>query len=329
MSTTSAERGNALAFALTALIAVCAGVGMSFQGEANGSLAGVLGHGIFAATVSFVVGFLILAAIVLAVPAGRAAVALEWRLVRSGRFPWWMLLGGIGGSTIVIAQSLTIPLFGVSLFTLSFLSGQLVGALVVDNTSLPPGGRKRMSPNRVVGVLVVMAGVVLSSAGTLAGGIALWAPLLPFIAGVLTGFQQAFNGRLKAATNSAIAATTTNFAVGSAFLVLCSLVVFIFITPVTCVPQHWGQWWMFTGGALGVIYIGVSTTAVARLGVLILSMSTLLGNLLGALLIDVIAGRSEHALAPANLVAMGIVVVGSVVAALPARSRSAREVVTG
>ncbi|MCQ9366783.1 DMT family transporter [Brevibacterium sp. 91QC2O2] len=322
--TRTAQSAGNLAFASTALLAVGAGIGMAGQGKANGALAGVLGHGIFSATSSFATGLIIMIVIVLVIPGSRRAAVREISLIKSGRIPWWMLTGGIAGSTIVISQSLTVPIFGVAVFTLSFLSGQLLGALIVDNTNLPPGGRKPLSTTRILGVVIVIAGVIVSSVGSLTGGIAWWAPLLPVVSGILTGFQQAFNGRIKNATRSAVAATTTNFLVGTLFLLLCSGVVAGLVTPLRWEVALPGDWWMFTGGALGVIFIGVSTAAVTRLGVLMLSMSTLLGNLVGSLLIDVFTGNAAHALAPLNLLAMLIVVIGALIAALPGRKPGGR-----
>ncbi|WAL40795.1 DMT family transporter [Brevibacterium sp. BRM-1] len=312
-------RDSPLAAVLAAAAAMIAGSAMAVQGHSNGVLAGIVGSGILAATVSFAGGLAVLIVVCAAWPSARRGIGRARRLVAAGQFPWFMLLGGVGGSLIVISQSLTVPLFGVSIFTMAFVCGQLGGALLVDNTDLPPGGRRHPTLPRLAGTGIVLAGVVVSSAGVFGQGIAWWAPLLPLIAGVGTAFQQAFNGRLKAAANSAAAATFTNFLVGTVFLAVCSALVLATGTPVRGAPELPAQWWTLIGGVLGVVFIGVSTLTVARLGVLLLSLTTLFGNLAGSLVTDVITGSAATALAPSTLIAMGLVLVGVCVASVPGR----------
>lgn len=316
---TEAQKAPGLGFTLAAVVAMVGGSAMALQGHANGVLAGIVGSGIFAAFASFLGGLVILLILCLFWPGARRGLAREWRLVSRGQFPWFMLLGGIGGCSIVIAQSFTVPLFGVSIFTMSFVCGQLGGALIVDNTELPPGGKRPLTWPRLLGVAIVLAGVVVSSAGVLGQGIAWWAPLMPLCAGILTGLQQAFNGRLKAAANSAFAATFTNFLVGTIFLLLCCAIASACGTRLAGLPQLPGQWWTLLGGLLGVAFIGISTVAVAKLGVLLLSLTTLFGNLAGSLVTDVITGSADTALRPATLIAMALVFVGVGVASIPAR----------
>lgn len=313
MKTTEPAAG----FLLSALFAVLAGSAMAVQGHSNGVLGGILGSGIFAATASFGGGLVVMLLALVLWRGLRHGVGRVWSLVARGQFPWFMLLGGLGGAAIVISQSITVPLFGVSIFTMSFVCGQLAGALIVDNTQLPPGGKRPLSRTRVIGTLVVLAGVAVSSTGVFGHGIAWWAPLLPLVAGILTAFQQAFNGRLKAASNSAAAATFVNFTVGTVFLLLCSVGILVAGTPVRALPALPGQWWTLLGGALGVLFIAVSTITVARLGVLLLTLTTLFGNLVGSFVVDVLTGNAVNALRPTTLIAMVFVLVGVAIASLP------------
>nr|WP_272902219.1 DMT family transporter [Brevibacterium daeguense] len=296
-----------------------AGAGMAVQGTANGALAGIVGSGIHAATGSFLGGMIVVLGVAACSPRTRSALRHGWGLIRTGQFPWWMTLGGLAGASVVIAQSFTVPLFGVAMFTMAFVSGQLTGALVVDNTSLPPGGRKPLSFQRILGVLVVLGGVVVSSAGALQHGVSWWAPILPFAAGTMTAFQQAFNGRFKLATNSAGAATFLNFFVGSVFLVACSAALALAGSGVTAAPELPGQWWTLIGGVLGVLFIGVTTITVEHLGVLILSLTSLFGNLLGSLIIDLAFPTAEAPITWATYLAMALVLLGVSIASLPGR----------
>lgn len=304
---------------LSALATVGAGAAMALQGSANGALGGILGSGVLAATCSFLTGLVILAVVVVSLPSARAGVARAWRLVRTGEVPWWMTLGGIAGCTVVLAQAFTVPLIGVAVFTMAYIAGQLVGALVVDNTELPPGARKRPTVGRLLGSAIVLAGVSLSAVHVLGQGVPLWAPVLPFVAGALTAAQQATNGRLKMMSRSAVAATFTSFLVGSVVLVIASAVTFLAGAGIAGLPELPGDWWVLIGGACGVIFIGVTTQTVAHLGVLLLSLMSLFGNLLGSLVIDLTFHTAKAAIGPMTFASMAVVLAGVVVTSLRPR----------
>lgn len=284
---------------------------MALQGTANGELASVIGNGIFAATVSFLGGLVVLVAAVLTSRTARAGVARAWRAVRAGEFAWWMLLGGLAGAMVVISQSLTVPFMGLSVFTMAYIAGQLTGALAVDNTSLPPGGRRPPTLWRVTGTLIVLGGVSLSALGVLTQGVPLWAPILPFIAGAMTALQQAFNGRLRIVARSAITANFTNFVTGTIVLVALSGIVLALGGRAPTMPDLSSHWWLLLGGPLGVIFIGTTTITVARLGVLLLSLMSLFGNLVASLMID-LTFHSAHAEVNAMTYASLVVVLAGV-----------------
>lgn len=310
-----------LAGAATAL----AGFLMAIQSRANGSLAGVIGSGVYAATLSFFGGLLLMVLVLAASARARRGAGRLLADLRGGSVRWWMLLGGLGGSTVVLAQALTVPLIGVSILTMSFVCGQLLGALVVDNTSLPPGGRTPPSARRLIGTIVVLAGVVLVSVGGFSRGIPLWAPLVPLLAGTLTSVQAALNGRVRESSRSAITATTVNFLVGFVFLLVCSAAVWAAGTRVERLPQMPGEAWLLIGGALGVVFIGVTSTTVSHLGVLLVSMTSLFGNLLSSLVVDLVYPGA--AITVTTIVAMTCVLIGVLIASWPRRRQPPRRTV--
>ncbi|UVI34407.1 DMT family transporter [Brevibacterium spongiae] len=308
------------------LITVVAGAAMSLQGRANGLLGQVLGHAVFAALVSFVVGLLVVGTALIVSPRSRGAVWRLLGLLRQRSLPWWVMLGGLSGGLVVIAQALTVPLMGVAMFTMAFVSGQVTGGLIVDSTDLPPGGRRRLDVLRVIGVLIVLGSLALGAGQRLQTGIPLWAPLLPFASGALTSVQQAFNGRIRAATGSAVVATTVNFTVGFAALVLGTAVLLVAGVPWAGLPTAPDEWWIILGGVFGVIFIALTTVTVARLGVLLLSLFALFGNLLGALLLDVLLPIPGSVVTLTTVVSAVGVLAGIVVTVMPSSgSPRARE----
>lgn len=261
---------------------------MALQGRANGLLGEVLGHAVFAALISFVVGLLVVGTTLAVSARSRTAAVRLLDMLRDRSLPGWVVLGGLSGGLVVIAQATTVPLMGVAMFTMAFVSGQVTGGLIVDSTDLPPAGRQRLNVLRVLGVLIVLGSLVVGAGERLQTGIPLWAPLLPFVSGALTSVQQAFNGRIRAATESAVVATTVNFTVGLAALLLGTAALLVAGVPWAGFPTAPSQWWILLGGAFGVVFIALTTVTVARLGVLLLSLFALFGNLVGALLLDVL-----------------------------------------
>lgn len=295
-----------------------AGAAMSLQGRANSFLGPVLGHAVFAALVSFSIGLLIVGTVLVGSRRSRHGAMVLIRLVRTGVMPWWMLLGGLSGALVVVAQATTVPVMGVAMFTMAFVSGQVTGGLIVDSTRLPPGGRQALSLVRVLGVVIVLAALVYGARERLLLGVPLWAPLLPFASGTLTSVQQAFNGRIKSATNSAVVATTVNFAVGLAATILVSAIILTAGVRWTGFPVQPTQWWFLLGGALGVIFIGLTSLTVARLGVLLLSLFSLFGNLMGALLLDLLTPVDGSLVSTTTVISALGVLVGIAVTITPA-----------
>lgn len=290
---------------------------MSLQGRANGLLGPILGHSVFAALVSFIIGLILVGTTLLCSSRCRRGALTLIRLLRTKVMPWWMLLGGLSGGLVVIAQASTVPIMGVAMFTMAFVSGQVTGGLIVDSTRLPPGGKQRLTFVRVFGVLVVIAALVYGASERLNLGVPLWALLLPFVSGALTSVQQAFNGRIKAATDSVVVATTVNFAVGFLGLLVAAGVIMASGVAWTGFPTEPTQWWMLLGGAFGVIFIGLTALTVAKLGVLLLSLFSLFGNLLGALLLDLLLPMPGSLVSTTTVISAALVLLGIAITIMP------------
>lgn len=306
------------------LVTIVAGSAMSLQGRANGLLGPILGHAVFAALVSFLIGLVLVGTVLLCSSRSRAAAGTLIELLRTHAMPWWMLLGGLSGGLVVIAQASTVPIMGVAMFTMAFVSGQVTGGLVVDSTRLPPGGKQQLTFLRIFGVLVVIGALVYGASERLNLGVPLWAPLLPFASGALTAVQQAFNGRIKAATGSAVVATTVNFVIGFIALLAVSGVIMLVGIEWTGFPTAPTQWWMLLGGAFGVVFIGLTALTVAKLGVLLLSLFSLFGNLVGALLLDLLLPIPGSLVSTTTVISAALVLAGIAITIMPSSGNRPR-----
>ena len=289
-------RGTPVALAA----AVASGALVAYQQQINGDLASSLDDPLLAAVVSFLTGLVVVVLVVAVRAPARAA------LHRVKDVPWSWRVGGLGGATLVAVGAAAAPRIGVALLTVGLVAGSTVGGLLVDRVGLGPGGHHPLSTARLVG-----AGLCLASIGLAAGeGLELASPgllLLVFLAGCLISVQQALNGRVRVATDVAVA-TLVNFVVGTtALLLVLGATALLGEVPARTWPGP-DRWWLYLGGPLGATFVAVAAVVVRRLGVLRLGLAVTAGQVVGGLLLDLdrgVAGLTVLA-ALLTLVAVGI-----------------------
>lgn len=137
------------------IIALLAGAVLPMQAAVNAQLRYVVGSSLLAALVSFGMGtaaLLVYAAFArLPLPDGRAAL----------QAPWWAWSGGLLGAFYVLTAILVAPRLGTAALMGLALSGQLIAALVLDHYGLLGLSVHPLSLWRVVGTILLLAGVVL------------------------------------------------------------------------------------------------------------------------------------------------------------------------
>lgn len=292
-------------------------VGMltALQARINGQLAVELGNGLEAAIVSFGSGLLILTVLALAIPPIRLGVARIPRAVRDGQLRWWQALGGVLGGFFVGVQTATVPEIGVAVFTVAVVAGQSSNSLVVDRLGLGPAGVQGITARRVTSAVLAVVAVAIAVSGRVGdGGFAVGAVALAFVAGLAIAVQQAINGRASRAAGNPMSATFYNFlfgtiALGVAFGLAWSL---LEAEPGRLVA---GPWWLYLGGAIGVVFIAIAAWAVPIVGVLMFAVVTIAGQLSGALILDVVAPTAGSRLGPTLVIGVLLAFVAVLVAA--------------
>ncbi|MPZ28173.1 MAG: EamA-like transporter family protein [Micromonosporaceae bacterium] len=258
---------------------------MAMQARINGELAVRLGDGVAAAVVSFGTGLAVLAVLVAATGPGRRGLRAVRAALRAGSLRWWHCLGGVCGGFVVASQGLTVATLGVAVFTVALVAGQSASGLAVDRAGLGPGRAEPVTATRVAGATLCVAAVLLALADRLDAPRALGLAVLPLLAGLGVAWQQAVNGRVRAAAAGAIwPATFVNFVAGTAALLVAFAVgVAVRGAPTGALPP---EPWLYAGGLLGMLVIGTAVAVVRVTGVLLLGLSAIAGNVLGALLLD-------------------------------------------
>ncbi len=309
------------------VLMLVAGAAIPMQGRINSALGAELGDPFLAALLSFGGGLVLIGAVAAGTRRGRSTMRRVPAALRSGAVRPWYLLVGLGGAYFVLAQTLTIGLIGVAVFTVAVVTGQTVGGLLWDRIGLGPAGRIRLSPLRVIAAVLTVLAVVWAVSPQFGGGRGGWDLLLfvvvPFTGGFVNSAQQALNGRQTAAYRSPIPSTLFNFASGAAALALVWLGVLV--AGGTELPGTLpGQWWLYLGGPLGVLFIGLGALLVTRVGVLVAAMGMIGGQLVGSLLLDVVAPAPGAVVTTATVLGTALTLVAVALASLPDMLRSRR-----
>lgn len=287
--------------------AVLSGSVMAVQLHLNGLLGDRLGSVLGVALISLLSAMGIAAVAVLVRPKARVGL----RMVR--QIPFWRGLGGLGGAAMVAVGAAAAPRLGVALLTVGIVAGQTAGAILVDRAGLGPSGRHLLTVPRIGGAMISFGAVAISILGRSAEHPSVLLFTLVIATGGLASVQQALNGWVGRELRDASVAALLNFAVGTAAIALV-------LAGGGALPRIWtwnwppiAQWYLYLGGPLGVLVVGVAAVAVRTLGVLRLGLSVVAGQLLGGLVLDFLAPTPDSVItistvlgASLTLVAVGL-----------------------
>lgn len=288
------SRGRGTTTVLLSVATVLAGTLSPLQATVNGALGDTIADGHGAAVISFGSGLLLMTCLVFARPTTRRQALSIPRLMRERRMGWWNWLAGLCGAAVVLSEGVTVGTLGVAVFQIALVSGLVISGMLCDRLGATAEVKQPLTPPRLFGTALAIAATALAISPNLhvPGTVAL--TVLPFVAGLMAGWQPAGNSAVAKGTGSMLVSIGFNFLVG--FLVL----LVAFLGRVAAGTAHFelpGTWWMYTGGVLGLLSIALMALLVRGLGLLLLGLSSVAGQLLGSLLLDAIVpsvGQPVH-----------------------------------
>jgi len=306
-------------YVFAVLFSVVAGVGVAMQSRVNGELGLALDNGALAAVVSFGSGLILLLLALVVWRPGRVGLSEVRRALRQKTLPWWSILGGLAGGFFVLSQGLVGGIIGVALFSVAVVTGQTLGSVVIDSKGLFGATKMPLTPPRIIGSLIVLLGVIVAASLWSEESLALgWPMVLPVLAGIGVGWQQAVNGRVRRIAGSSLTATLLNFFFGTIAL----LVVFAVSLPFIALPSAWpGAWWLYSGGVLGAGFIAIQAFTVNRIGVLALGVSLVAGQIVGALVLDWLFPVASSQITIWTITGALLAVMGSALVTLTKKAR--------
>lgn len=136
-------------------LAFIGGMAVPTQFAVNAQLRNVVGGPVSASATSFIVGAAALSAAALLV--SRTAPQLG----EITTAPWWVWTGGLLGAVYVLTSVILTPLLGAATTVGFFLAGQLAASVAIDHFGLLGVATNEVTPPRILGLLLVLAGVFL------------------------------------------------------------------------------------------------------------------------------------------------------------------------
>lgn len=145
-------------------------------------------------------------------------------------------------------------------------------------------------------------------------GLVLIAVAIGLLAGCLLGTQPSVNGQLGKNLEHPLQASLISFASGTAIILVLSLASGVFPPVFTTSPREL-PWWIWFGGAIGVVLVTSSLILVPKVGSLPWFAAVMTGQTLAALLLDHygMLGNPRTVASPLRLLGAGLLIAGVLV----------------
>jgi len=272
------------------VITFIASIIITAQSSINSELNTYTDNALITALINFTTGLVVLAFMMTISRPIRNGFTSIPRLVREGKLKRWQLFGGLSGAFFVASQSSLVQVVGVAIFTVAAVAGQTSAALLVDKAGIGPAGKQPVTVARICAAILGISGVLVSVLGQdSTGQFAFGAVLISFAAGGLVATQPALNGQIANQTGQPAAATLVNFIVGFTTLAIV-YVIKQQISPqgFTVPPMPWENPVIWLGGPFGVMFVLTAAFMAKTLGVFLFTLTSVVGQLSGAILMEVL-----------------------------------------
>lgn len=142
-------------FIFITLTVITVGAALAFQAPANAALARSIGDPVWAAALSFGIGFVLLSGIAIFRGSSPSLAQIQ-------SIPWWALTGGALGAIWVLAAIWSVPKLGVVTMFSAMVLGQMIAAMMIDSAGMLGLAVRDISATRIASIGFVAIGVILS-----------------------------------------------------------------------------------------------------------------------------------------------------------------------
>lgn len=308
------KKTNTLTIPLLMLATIGAGMLSPMQSAVNGKLGEYVQDGNLCAVISFASGLIIMFAIILSNRTYRKQMAAIPSLIKIKKVPLWNWLAGLCGAMVVFSEGASASQLGIATFQTSLICAMLLSGLLCDRFGIGVPEKKPFTLLRISGAILALIATLLVVSPQWNTPHMLLLAILPFLAGLLAGWQPAGNATIAETTGSVIVSITWNFIVGFSALTIMLFIRIALGKASFVLPD---VWWMYLGGPLGLISIGLMAILVRGLGLLLLGVTSTAGQLVGSVLIDQLIPALGNTVYTVTIIGTVVALLGAVITSIP------------
>lgn len=312
-------QGGFIVILFLMFLGLVAGIILANQNPVNAYLRTYIGSPYRTSLISFTVGVIFLAIILLSTGISLLPTATEIT-----QTPVWMWFGGCLAAIYLTTFILLFPKIGAIQTAILPILGQVLMGTAIDTFGLFGNHVIALSGQRILGIVILLLGIGIAviwanyqrpakrfgaakTSNQSAFELNAWR-VWAIIAGVLSAMQQAINGQLGLAIDSPVKATFVSFTLSWIVLVFIVLVMDHRILPHATEIKKL-PWWGWLGGVLGALFVLLTVILVPKIGAG-LTVTTILVGQLGGSLVVAQWGLWRSPIAPAKrLQVIGILIM--------------------
>jgi len=271
------------------------GVGLAMQTAVNAKLRGFIGSPYLSSGFSFLIAWLFL---LILSGVTHQPLLISGAVITHGRS--WLWLGGLFGAIALTGNVVLFQKIGSLQTTVLPIMGQIIMSVVIDQFGLFHSPTNALTLSKIIGLLLIVGGVVLS--------LGIFAPRDPLLkaatskperssqlfyqffavlAGMLMAMQTAINGYLGTVLQSPVHAAFISFSIGVLCLILVNLVTRARLANLKLALQQGPRyWWIWFGGVIGALYVLCSSWLVPLIGTGQVVVLALFGQLVFSALVE-------------------------------------------
>ncbi|MCL2841928.1 MAG: DMT family transporter [Oscillospiraceae bacterium] len=199
----------------------------------------------------------------------------------ASRHPWFLYLGGAIGVLNVLFANLAFGRISISAILALGLLGQSISGLLIDHFGLWGLQQRRFSKGNLAGLILILVGIA-----PMLTSFEFFAMLVSFGGGISVVLSRTLNAKLSDVT-TVRTSTFFNYIIGLAV----ALPVFLFFE--TGNTPFFGfrpstDWFLYTGGLLGVVVIMLANVLVLKVSAFYLTLLLFIGQVFTGILIDTV-----------------------------------------
>ena len=283
------------------------------QTAANSRLRQYVVSPMVASLVSFTVGTLFLAVVVLC---EKGSLLIERELVE--RLPWWAWCGGLCGLWGLTVNIIIFPKIGAMQTALMPMLGQIGMGIVIDSIGLLQSPVFPFTVKRAVALLILLIGIVMivkrKESTEKKSNLLIW-QVIGISGGAVFAMQPSMNSLLSVGLYSSVHAAFVSFITATIMLLL--LVVLIPRNRVN-IPKIFlfnRPWWTWLGGIIGGTFVTGFAFFASKTGIGILLVTSICGMLTNSLIIDKygLLGAVKKRIGPMQYMGLVLVVLGIII----------------